>query len=90
MPDAFAIDSRFLLQHHLIEPETDMVHSQRGDVVDVALCDVGVEMFEISDGERKAAFHRKHIETFIVGEPSSDAHSVHESLEVRHLFILSA
>jgi hypothetical protein len=43
-----AVDARRLLQHDLVKAQPDVVHAERGDVADIILCEVRVEMLEIA------------------------------------------
>ena len=76
--DALAVDAGTLLQDKLVEAQADVVEAQRGDVVDVGLGDVGVEVLEVADGEDKALGQRQDIEALVVGEPAADAHALLE------------
>ena len=49
MPQCFLPpDARFFFDHDLIEPEPDVIHAQRCNVIHIPLCDIRGKMFHIA------------------------------------------
>ena len=78
---AVAVVIRGIFHDNLVESETDVVEPIGGDPDDVLFGDVAFKVFEIADGERQFPFVGKDVETFVVCEPSADAHAAGEAGE---------
>lgn len=84
VPDLFPVGTWLFLDDDLVEPQPDVVHSQRSDVIDVTLCDVRLEVLHVSNCDWKPPVQRKDVESLVVGQPAANTHSLFKTSETSH------
>ena len=47
-------------------------NAKRGDILDVRLGNIRIKMFKIADRQLQTPILRKHVETFIIGQPTAN------------------